>query len=214
MEEIFPTIYSVPFFNEQCFLDYTTGVFGAHISQTRERAARLLSRTQAREFRQTGSTSERRAADGPLRIRHDYCLIRVWLSAASGRGGGHCGCDLDTVGITSAGPGAAAAGAAAPRAAAAELGPTAVIKWLNKDFEMGRPYNILVQYPSPNGRDGEFEEVEVDIKVAGIKAHEDPAPPPRSPTRCASSRSRSTSRPTHQPLGLYQCRDARSPFGR
>jgi hypothetical protein len=40
MEEIFPTIYSVPFFNEQCFLDYTTGVFGAHISQTRERAAR------------------------------------------------------------------------------------------------------------------------------------------------------------------------------
>jgi len=31
----------------------------------------------------------------------------------------------------------------------AELGPTAVIKWLNKDFEMGRPYDILVQYPNP-----------------------------------------------------------------
>ena len=29
----------------------------------------------------------------------------------------------------------------------AELGPTAVINWLNKDFEMGRPYDILVEYP-------------------------------------------------------------------
>ena len=62
----------------------------------------------------------------------------------------------------------------------AELGPTAVIKWLNKDFEMGRPYDILVEYPNRNG-DGGFEEVEVDVKVAGIKAHEDPARPPKKP---------------------------------
>ena len=62
----------------------------------------------------------------------------------------------------------------------AELGPTAVIKWLNKDFEMGWPYDILVEYPNRNG-DGGFEEVEVDVKVAGIKAHEDPSRPPKKP---------------------------------
>jgi len=62
----------------------------------------------------------------------------------------------------------------------AELGPAAVITWLNKDFEMGRPYDILVEYPNRNG-DGGFEEVEVDVKVAGIKAHEDPARPPKKP---------------------------------
>ena len=92
MEEVFPTIYSVPFFNEECFLDYTTGIIGAHIADG-ERAARLLSRTQAREFRETGSTSERRPADAPARLVHDYCLMRVWLSAAFGRGAGRCGCD-------------------------------------------------------------------------------------------------------------------------
>ena len=44
MEEVFPTIYSVPFFNEQCFLDYTTGVVGAHIPDgERAEKIRLLS---------------------------------------------------------------------------------------------------------------------------------------------------------------------------
>ena len=92
MEDVFPTIYSVPFYDEECFLDYTTGVVGAHIPDG-ERAARLLSRTQAREFRQTGSTSERRAADAPNRIKHNYCTVRVWLSADVGRTHGQCGCD-------------------------------------------------------------------------------------------------------------------------
>ena len=33
----------------------------------------------------------------------------------------------------------------------------------------------------PLAFDGGFEEVEVDVKVAGIKAHEDPARPPKKP---------------------------------
>ena len=40
---------------------------------------------------------------------------------------------------------------ACPRGAGSDGSPwTAVNKWLNKDFEMGRPYDILVQYPNPN----------------------------------------------------------------
>ena len=59
-----------------------------------------------------------------------------------------------------------------------ELGPTAIIEWLNVDFEMGKPFDILVRYPivDPNGAPG-YEEVEVDVKVAGIKAHFDPPRP-------------------------------------
>ena len=96
MEDVFPTIYSVPFYDEECFLDYTTGVLGAHIPDG-ERAARLLSRTQAREFRQTGGTSECRAADAPNRIRHNYCLVRVWLSADVGHFSGQCSCDTHRI---------------------------------------------------------------------------------------------------------------------
>ena len=92
MEDVFPTIYSVPFYDEECFLDYTTGVVGAHIPDG-ERAARLLSRTQAREFRQTGGTSEHRAAGAPRRINHNYCLVRVWLYPNTGQFSGQCSCD-------------------------------------------------------------------------------------------------------------------------
>ena len=92
MEDVFPTIYSVPFYDEECFLDYTTGIVGAHIPDG-ERAARLLSRTQAREFRQTGGTSEHRAAGAPRRINHNYCLVRVWLYPNTGQFSGQCSCD-------------------------------------------------------------------------------------------------------------------------
>ena len=61
-----------------------------------------------------------------------------------------------------------------------ELGEEATIEWLNVDVEMGKPYDILVRYPlrGPDGLlTGSYEEVEVDVKVAGIKAHFDPARP-------------------------------------
>ena len=61
-----------------------------------------------------------------------------------------------------------------------ELGEEATIEWLNVDVEMGKPYDILVRYPlrGPDGRlTGSYEEVEVDVKVAGIKVHFDPARP-------------------------------------
>ena len=96
MEEVFPTIYSVPFFNEECFLDYTTGIVGARIADG-ERAARLLSRAQSRELRETGSTSERLTADEPRRITHAWCIIRVWLFNDVGRYSGQCGCDTHRV---------------------------------------------------------------------------------------------------------------------
>ena len=94
MEDVFPTIYSVPFYDEECFLDYTTGVAGAHIPDG-ERAARLLSRKQSREYRETGSTSEHRphgSREG-MRIKHKYCLVRVWLSNGHGTHSDQCSCD-------------------------------------------------------------------------------------------------------------------------
>ena len=53
-------------------------------------------------------------------------------------------------------------------------------EWLNVDVEMGKPYDIFVRNPlrGPDGRlTGSYEEFEVDVKVAGIKAHFDPARP-------------------------------------
>ena len=61
-----------------------------------------------------------------------------------------------------------------------ELGEEAIIEWLNVDVEMGKPYDILVRYPrrGPDGLPtGSYEEFEVDVKVAGIKAHFDPPRP-------------------------------------
>jgi hypothetical protein len=57
------------------------------------------------------------------------------------------------------------------------LHPDAQIDWVNANVDQGLPYDVLLTAPHlPGGR------MEIDVKLAGLKMHHDPARPPKKPS--------------------------------